>query len=165
MSDLTHTSSISSSSPLKETLPLLALFSQQQNTSSCEKNGNECGQVLNMNSDITVTLELGLPCDNSKEKFSSGSETAEREPDHGEETIANYGDVIGRLNKGNTYWIPTPSQILLGPTQFSCSVCPKTFHRYNNLQVRFFFFLYLSTSKYPLFVSTFFLFSFRKPNL
>lgn len=89
-----------------------------------------------MNSDVTVTLELGLPCDNSNENVSSGSETVEREGDHGEETIlGNNGDAIGRLNKGNTYWIPTPAQILLGPTQFSCPVCPKTFHRYNNLQV------------------------------
>jgi hypothetical protein len=139
MSDLVRTPSISSSSPLKETLPLLALFSQQQNitsASSSENNHeNEYLPELNVNSGITVTLELGLPCNNSNEKVSSGSETAEMERDREEETVLGSGDAIGRLNKGNTYWIPTPAQILLGPTQFSCPVCPKTFHRYNNLQV------------------------------
>ncbi|XP_059658401.1 zinc finger protein WIP6 [Cornus florida] len=66
---------------------------------------------------VTVALGIGVPT------TSGASSSTNVDP-----------NTIGRLPEGQ-YWIPSPAQILVGPTQFSCTVCNKTFNRFNNMQM------------------------------
>jgi hypothetical protein len=151
------------SPPIREALPLLSSLTPPSTTThqphhdhcklitSCS-NSTGVQEAADQAGEVTVALHIGLPSSSPSESAAMTAVSGEnQEPaaegrsqqqeeggdeDEGENAVAvgctSFG--IGRLTKGQ-YWIPTPSQILIGPTQFSCPVCYKTFNRYNNMQV------------------------------
>ncbi|KAL0392357.1 UNVERIFIED_CONTAM: protein TRANSPARENT TESTA 1 [Sesamum radiatum] len=98
-------------------------FFAKKTTSTSSKNVDGVGEsnfVVDENEDSVVALRIGLPSFCNKGVMNS----------------SDYGKKSSNSAATTQYWIPTPAQIVVGFTHFSCHICNKTFNRYNNLQVR-----------------------------